>query len=210
MYMSATLQIMESVADVENLKIDGVNVQPLSFQISYNMTGNTQQIPPKFLSSTVKSTATLGLSLSLPLRKDYIKSTESTMSILKTDVNVLVEEVGELYKVTITLDTRNMENIDCDIQYESLVVESDKIVVLFNSQEYEDFDRFGLVLTYDLIFNLLQKFVQVALGEESGNVDFVMSFTCLGVDFSDNVKCILSQIDTAPNSIPRITLGFML
>lgn len=210
LYLSATLQLMENVVDVEDLEIDEVSIKPLAFSINYNMQGNTQQIPPKFLSSTVKSVSTLGFSLSLPLRSNYTKSIESTMSISITDTNVSVEEVGELYEVTIALNTKNMENIDCDIQYESLVVESDKIVITFTSQGYDDFDRFGLVLTYDLIFNLLQKFIQVALGKESGNVDFAMSFTCLGVDFSENVKCILCEINTAPNSIPRITLGVML
>lgn len=210
LYLSATLQLMENVVDVEDLEIDGVSIKPLAFSINYNMQGNTQQIPPKFLSSTVKSVSTLGFSLSLPLRSNYTKEVEKTMTVHYTDTNVSISTVGELYDVHIEADTNGMENISCDITYESLQIVPNYIILILTASQYATFQSSGAVFTYMESFNLLQKFIQVALGKESGNVGFAMSFTCLGVDFSENVKCILCEINTAPNSIPRITLGVML
>lgn len=67
MYISATLYIMKDLLDVSNLSINGVEVKPLSFSISYSMTPNTQQIPPDKLSTSVKSIASFSISFVVPL-----------------------------------------------------------------------------------------------------------------------------------------------
>ena len=43
LYMTATLNILENVLDVKNLTIDGESVSQLAFNLSYQMTPNTQQ-----------------------------------------------------------------------------------------------------------------------------------------------------------------------
>lgn len=66
-YVSGTLQIMENVNDIEEIEIDYVNYKPLSFSISYQMTGNTQAVGDSRLAVTEKNMATLTVSMAIPL-----------------------------------------------------------------------------------------------------------------------------------------------
>ena len=57
LYMTATLNILENVLDVKNLTIDGESVSQLAFNLSYQMTPNTQQKASETIASSAKSTA---------------------------------------------------------------------------------------------------------------------------------------------------------
>lgn len=72
MYISATLFIMENVIDVKDFKIkigdnDAENVKPISFNIAYSMTPNTQPIPPAKIATSVKSLATFSITFAVPM-----------------------------------------------------------------------------------------------------------------------------------------------
>ena len=68
LYVSGTLQIMENIIDVKNLQIDLDSIPFLSFGLTYQMTGNTQQLTQSEIASTVKSISTIAISLTLPLK----------------------------------------------------------------------------------------------------------------------------------------------
>ena len=63
MYMTVNLFVLEQVADVEGFTIDGNNVDILSFNLSYAMTGDTQQRANEKLSTTVRSTSAVTIAL---------------------------------------------------------------------------------------------------------------------------------------------------
>lgn len=76
MYISATLFIMEGVIDISNFKIklgdnDAENVKPISCNLAYAMTPNTQPIPSSRIATSVKSVATFSLSFAVPLTSAY-------------------------------------------------------------------------------------------------------------------------------------------
>lgn len=67
LYMAVTLYIMENVADLNNLYIDGDAYTPLTWDLAYSMTPNTQQLATENISSSVKSVSTLSISMTIPL-----------------------------------------------------------------------------------------------------------------------------------------------
>lgn len=71
LYISAMLYLMEDVIDLKSMKINNENVNALSFDISYAMTPNTQQVTgtSEFISKSVKSVSTLTINISIPAVK---------------------------------------------------------------------------------------------------------------------------------------------
>lgn len=67
LYVTGTLFVMENLVDVKNLTVDGVSVTPLSFNIAYSMSTNTQQLANKYIASSVKTVSTFSLSMSIPM-----------------------------------------------------------------------------------------------------------------------------------------------
>lgn len=67
LYVTGTLFIMENVVDVQNLTIDGNTVKPLSFNIAYSMSTNTQQLPDKWIATSMKTVSTFSISMSIPM-----------------------------------------------------------------------------------------------------------------------------------------------
>lgn len=74
LYMYATLYIMNDIVDLSDLKIDGVGYQALTFDLSYSMTPNTQQITgnDEFISKSVKSVSALALNITIPMVKSNL------------------------------------------------------------------------------------------------------------------------------------------
>lgn len=65
LYVSVTLYVLSEVADVESFQVDGDDIDLLSFNFSYNMTGDTQQRPSQYLSTTVRSVSSVVLSITM-------------------------------------------------------------------------------------------------------------------------------------------------
>lgn len=74
LYMTATLNILENVLDVKNLTIDGESVSQLAFNLSYQMTPNTQQKASETIASSAKSTACLSLGLTIPFLSNALSA----------------------------------------------------------------------------------------------------------------------------------------
>lgn len=72
LYISGRLFILKDVIEVKNLEIDGVAYEPLTFNINYGMSGNTQSIGGDYLASTVKSVSTLNITMSIPLMSNAL------------------------------------------------------------------------------------------------------------------------------------------
>lgn len=71
LYMTPTLQIMENVGDIENIKINDELLNVLGTAIGYSMTPDTQQMnkadTKNFIASSVKSASGLSITFSIPL-----------------------------------------------------------------------------------------------------------------------------------------------
>lgn len=76
-------------------------------------------------------------------------TTSETMLVEESDENVNVSTQGYMYDVHIAVDTSNMSNVTCDIQYESLQVVSDYIILILSAQQYAVFQSSGATFTYD-------------------------------------------------------------
>lgn len=114
LYLSGTLIIMENVVDVQNLKIaiwdtddnefgNLEEVYPISFQMQYTVSGDTQQIGGSKIAKTIKSTATLSVALIIaPKESDFL---ERAIKISNGDLS------GNLkFKITYSIDAVNFVN----------------------------------------------------------------------------------------------------
>ena len=89
LYISATLYIMEDVIDIRNVKIDDKPYVPLAFNLSYSMSTNTQQLPNKFIATSMKTTSTFAITMTVPLLgNDFVKK---VLNIIKETNNTGVE-----------------------------------------------------------------------------------------------------------------------
>ena len=74
LYMAANLYIMYDIADLNypnidgNIKIDSVAYKVLTFDLSYSMTPNTQQLSTagEYISKSIKSISTLAITITIP------------------------------------------------------------------------------------------------------------------------------------------------
>lgn len=120
LYLSTTLYIMENVIDVKDLTIDGISVEPLSFSIAYAMSGNTQPISNENLSTTVKSVATLGVSLQLPMLNNYVDNNNNNLinkivGVMNGSIVGNVNFVFDFYVGSVHFSNINMKLISADV-----------------------------------------------------------------------------------------------
>lgn len=83
LYMSATLYIMYDVVDLSEFSIDGDSYTPLTFDLSYSMTPNTQQTTGtnEYISKSVKSVSALSLNITIPMiQSDLISKVLSILA----------------------------------------------------------------------------------------------------------------------------------
>lgn len=67
LYFTGSIIVMNDVIDVNSLEIDDVATETLGFNLSYQMTTNSQQRANEPLATSVKSSATFSISLTIPL-----------------------------------------------------------------------------------------------------------------------------------------------
>lgn len=71
LYVTGTLFIMENLVDVKDVYIDGstdaYKITPLSFNMAYSMSTNTQQLSNKFIATSVKTVSTFSISMMIPM-----------------------------------------------------------------------------------------------------------------------------------------------
>lgn len=73
LYISATLYIMYDVVDVKSVTVDTKPYTPLNFNISYSMSTNTQQLPSKFIATSMKTVSTFAITMTVPpVKSDLI------------------------------------------------------------------------------------------------------------------------------------------
>lgn len=70
LYVSGTLFVMENIIDIEKLEIDGDEYKALNFNLSYSMSTNTQQLPDKYIATSMKTVSTIAITLNIPLFAD--------------------------------------------------------------------------------------------------------------------------------------------
>ena len=69
LYVTGTLFKMDNVVDVKDVNIDSNNVKPLSFNISYSMSTNTQQLPNTQIATSMKTVSTFAITMMIPMRE---------------------------------------------------------------------------------------------------------------------------------------------
>ena len=121
LYMSVNLYIMYDIADLgikESgvykpglITIDGANYKPLTFDMSYSMTPNTQQTmgSAEYISKSVKSVSSLSINITLPMVESQLLN--KILSILnETDSQLSTETTyggNEDFTFTFYLGTGN-------------------------------------------------------------------------------------------------------
>lgn len=104
LYVTGTLFIMENLVDVKDVYIDGYGpYKPLSFNISYSMSTNTQQLPNKYLATSVKTVSTFSIAMAIPMvhldeDREYIDLVDRVLSILND-----THDGNESFIITFTL-----------------------------------------------------------------------------------------------------------
>jgi len=88
LYVTGTLYIMENVVDVTDVTIDNEELKPLSFNISYSMSTNTQQLPTEEIASSLKTVSTFAITMTLPMRElsDHPGLVTKIMQIMNEDL----------------------------------------------------------------------------------------------------------------------------
>jgi len=119
LYLTGTLFLMEGIFDIREVKV-GVNggtkeaIQPLNIQLNYAMSGNTQQVNNEALATTVKNTATLSLSMTIPfINKNFITTIYNIMNGLTSGNTTFNFEFKKDNTATITY--QNMKLVSANI-----------------------------------------------------------------------------------------------
>lgn len=104
LYMTTNLVIMENIADISDLKIDGIDIKPISVNINYTMSPDTQQMSredtAKYISKSVKATSGFAISLVIPPKTN----SELTTKIVKI--------MAELDETIVDTDNNTTETIN--------------------------------------------------------------------------------------------------
>lgn len=69
LYVTGTLFIMENVVDVTDVEIDDEKLKPLSFNLAYSMSTNTQQTANEEIASSLKTVSTFAITMTIPMRE---------------------------------------------------------------------------------------------------------------------------------------------
>lgn len=204
LYVSATLYLMENVADITEFKIKGISVKPFNTTWSYQMSGNTQAISGDLIASTVKNIATFSLSLSIPLLKTYI----SEDGFLEDRISGGSEQ-GSLGFGTYTIQVETKENYLLRATADGISAKIDNINQKTGEITYTKLNAGATTITYFYVCNNLLSFMlKVSAGQLSGNVNFEISFKVFDIEYNYTCKLISLQMTTTPNEIPTLQVGF--
>lgn len=69
---------------------------------------------------------------------------------------------------------------------------------------------FGIIIPFKKNYNCIAKILNIMKGALSGNSNFNVSFQIGDIIFNFNLKLVSSIINTAPNAVPAISLGFQV
>ena len=120
LYMTCNLIIMENICDIKELKINNESINILSFNLSYSMSPDTQQMPnkdgsDKYISESIKATSGLSIGINIPLKndKEFIVDIIETIQELNTgdetyNISFILELMGNNYIIS-----KNMKLISC-------------------------------------------------------------------------------------------------
>lgn len=198
LYVSATLFIMDGVSDVEDLQINGVSIKPLTFDWSYQMTGNTQPISNEKIASTTKNISTFQATLSLPVLNSYISDTGfeedkingSTVPATETAGSITVSVLDGYMIVAEIVGNGSITNINQETGAINYISDG------------------TATLKYDYISNnLLALMLKVANGDLSGNIDFNITFKVFIAEFDFDCKLVNLRMATTPNDVPTLQVG---
>lgn len=198
LYISATLFIMDEIVDVEDLKINGVAIKPLTFNWSYQMTGNTQPQAGEQIASTVKNISTFQATLAIPVLRTYISDTGfeedkingSTVPATQSAGSVTVPVLDGYMIVAEGVGGSNVTNIDQKTGVISYISDGTASI------------------KYDYISNNLLAFMlKISAGKLSGNIDLKITFSVFTVDFEFDCKLTALQFVSKPNDAPALQLG---
>lgn len=89
LYVTGTLYIMENIVDVKNVTVDGEELKPLAFNISYSMSTNTQQLTTEEIASSLKTVSTFAITMTIAMREleDHPGLITNVMKILNEQVS---------------------------------------------------------------------------------------------------------------------------
>ena len=197
LYVSATLFIMKNVSDVSNLKIMGINIKPLLFNWSYQMSGNTQPLGGDIIASTVKNMATFQASLSIPVLNNYISTT--ALDTIDGGEEAVTQQEG-----TITVDVINGYDIVASIvggQIKSINQETGVISYISGG---------SATIGYDYkCYNLLVILLKISNGELTGNKNISLTFDVFDIEFEYVCKLTSLQFTSTPNDVPTMQMGLL-
>lgn len=197
LYVSATLFIMENISDVENLKIMGVSVKPLSFQWSYQMSGNTQPIGGDMIASTVKNMATFQAALSIPVLNNYtLPHINGSTRTFPTTQNTYTVSTHIGYTITATIENGTIVSINQETG-----------LITWTPDEFGPQYSVTLTWKYEPIVNLLEIFMQITSGTLTGNTDINIKFSVYNTNFNYNCKLTSLQMVSVPNDVPTLNVG---
>lgn len=198
LYVSATLFIMGEIADVEDLEINGVPIKPLTFNWSYQMTGNTQPQAGDQIASTVKNISTFQATLAIPVLRTYISDTGfeedkisgSTVPATQSAGSITVPVLDGYLITAEIIGNGNITNIDQKTGVISYIGDGT------GSMKYDYISN-----------NLLTLMLKISAGKLSGNIDLKITFSVFNVDFEFDCKLTALQFVSKPNDAPALQLG---
>lgn len=198
LYISATLFIMDKIADVEDLKINGVPIKPLTFNWSYQMTGNTQPQAGDQIASTVKNISTFQATLAIPVLRTYISDTGfeedkidgSTVPAPSSAGSITVPVLDSYMIIAEVIGGGGITNIDQKTGVISYISDGTASI------KYEYISN-----------NLLAFMLKISAGKLSGNIDLKITFSVFTVDFEFDCKLTALQFVSKPNDAPALQLG---
>ena len=129
----------------------------------------------------------------------------------------IIDDILDLTSLTITLKVNNVDTaievkpsdfqFDYAMQGNTQPVGGNKISTTTKSTSTNDISI--VVPAIEKYKALIQKALDIAKGEETGNFDFPFKYTLCGVSFHFNYKLVSCKFATKPNQIPSFILGFM-
>lgn len=110
LYTTCSLYIMDGIVDITDLKIDDVSIDSLGFNLAYNMSPDTQQLPnvspTEYIAKSVKSTSGLVIALT------FIPTSGTLLTKLTgilNETNTGNEDFKVYFKIGTVEITKNMK-----------------------------------------------------------------------------------------------------
>lgn len=191
LYVSATLYIMGNIEDYQNLKINGIDIKPLNFTWSYQMTGNTQPISGNYIASTEKNISTFSCSLTIQSFNNYVlPNLASGVELVDSSLDHLQVPTHDGYTITATIEDGTINSID----------QSTGTIYFTITQE--------TILRWNYVsINLLSDLMKISAGQLTGNKTFRLTFSVFDTNFDYDCKIISVQMVSMPNNVPGLQIG---